>query len=118
METIGYAADADLYCDECKQKIYGDRTTDNEGNPIHPVFESEESDNPMHCGNFDCGVLLGGNLTTEGRRYVCEAIVDHLASGGQSGSREVVEEWAEYYGIDLAELFDFAKTGFRHKSKP
>lgn len=57
-DVIGYAYDADVHCVDCATEKFGDAldaedTEDSEGNPLHPIFASEEG--PEHgsrCG--DC----------------------------------------------------------------
>lgn len=114
---------ADIYCEDCGEKIRED--IDREGlAPADPddeyTYDSDEypkgpypdgggeSDCPQHCGSgADCvnaielsdgckiGVWLENPLTSEGGRYVAEAVQD----GG-----EVASLWAEYY----ADSIDFA----------
>lgn len=62
-DVIGWAYDADLHCNRCARERFGDRLDDDqnppedsEGNPIHPVFASEEFEGTPHCG--DCGEEL------------------------------------------------------------
>lgn len=78
MRIIGYSYEADCHCVECAQKRFGhspqsiltacvslpiaavefdehglpDRQDDNEGNPVHPIFSTDEQLEPQHCG--DC----------------------------------------------------------------
>lgn len=58
---IGWAYDADIHCNACARKRFGDDVEtadpapeDSEGNEIHPVFASDEIDpTGEYCG--DCG---------------------------------------------------------------
>jgi quinol monooxygenase YgiN len=101
-DVIGYAADADVFCEDCTRAYYGalpqntgkdiEDWRDEEGNNIAPVFEDDESDSPTHCG--DCGRFLGGSLTTDGEDYVIEQFADELRRFGELRS-ETLRQWAE-----------------------
>jgi hypothetical protein len=79
IEVIGYSYEADLHCVDCAKKRFGHEddnakhgkyvpsevdenyvrydAMDNEGNPVHPIFSTDElSPNGSHCG--DCGCLI------------------------------------------------------------
>lgn len=62
----------------------------------------DESDSPVHCGA--CGVLIDEiALTSEGVRYVLDALEEHLEGDGDPN---VLDEWADYldsYGLDAEE---------------
>lgn len=111
---------ADIYCEKCGQAIRDQLDAENAHNaddykrdygqdydpPNAETPETEydsdeypkgpfpdgggEADCPQHCGN--CRVFLENPLTSEGEKYVREA----LARGG-----DCVEEWSRYYGITL-----------------
>lgn len=57
-DIIGYAYEADVPCTDCAEDRFGvpalwhGTATDREGNEIHPIFASDESQDD-HCG--DCG---------------------------------------------------------------
>lgn len=99
-----YVYQAALYCEDCGQailndpKVLADRSprssgywepTDSECAP-QPVT-SDEADCPQHCA--DCGEFLRNRLTSEGRRYVAQALIDY------TGDPDVLEEWADEYGF-------------------
>jgi hypothetical protein len=54
-----------------------------------------EADSPQHCDA--CGVFLENPLTTDGYRYVNEALIEHARDG--DGNAEVLAEWAKFYNI-------------------
>lgn len=60
-DVIGYAYEADIHCVSCTKKRFpnvedNDRLEDSEGNPIHPIFASDEGSDSEVCG--DCGGSL------------------------------------------------------------
>lgn len=72
MRIIAYQFDADVHCVDCAKKtVFGvpDSETecdehgifidavDSEGNPVHPVFSTDEQLEPLFCG--DCGEEIG-----------------------------------------------------------
>lgn len=96
--------EADIYCETCGQAIRdaldktGDRPTDWRDESTHDSneypqgpFEAGEADYPWHCGG--CGLFLENPLTSEGIRYVAEAISEKhgLCTG----------EWADFYREQL-----------------
>lgn len=48
-----WAYEADVHCNGCKNERFGDDdyAVDGEGNPIHPIFQWDELNDP-YCG--DC----------------------------------------------------------------
>lgn len=70
MRIIGYTFEADCHCISCTQKRHMEQpfpaagihrkdehglpqdAQDNEGNPIHPMFSTDEQLEPQYCG--DC----------------------------------------------------------------
>ena len=55
-EIVGYSYEADIHCVDCTAKRFPTLTgTDDEGNIVHPVFGSDETDYAWHC---DCGVEI------------------------------------------------------------
>lgn len=75
MRVIGYAYDADLHCVGCAEKRFGDPdrdgVTDSEGNPVHPLFSTEETRaHGEHCG--DCGEEIAPPWCAEGGSDECE----------------------------------------------
>ena len=121
-----YIYAADIYCEECGEAIRKQITQEGHA-PADPddewSYDSDEfpkgpycngggeADSPQHCGSgedclnaiefpdgFRCGAWLENELTTEGVKYVKEAIRD----GG-----EVAEMWADFYrDYDLEETKD------------
>jgi hypothetical protein len=63
VKVIGYTYEADEHCVNCTKNRFGDDAValhpkqeckDNDGNPIHPIFDIDEHPNTgIHCG--DCG---------------------------------------------------------------
>jgi len=56
MYPIAYTYEADIHCTACAAKRFGDpdspENLDLEGNPIGAIFETDETDGPICCG--DC----------------------------------------------------------------
>jgi hypothetical protein len=119
-ELIGFTADADTYCVQCAEDIYGadtDGREDGEGNPLGAIFGGSETDSPSHCAA--CGDLIPEDLTSYGVSYVEDAIREHIRAAVfvQSNGREfytgragVVDAWREEYGdaldAKLCETYD------------
>jgi hypothetical protein len=119
-----YIYDADVYCEECAEKIRRrirweghapacehDQTSYDSGEfPKGPFTDGGgESDCPQHCGNHEhclnaitlsdgtkVGAFLENPLTTDGVRYVAEAI--------EESPSEVTELWADFYREELEQL--------------
>lgn len=64
-KVIAYAYDADIHCVNCTHKRFDGfmyyacgqwymhgAAKDSEGNPVHPVFDTEENPDGLYCG--DC----------------------------------------------------------------
>jgi len=109
---------ADIYCDDCIEKIketlfveseryaefetredweyslgYDDeRSYDSDDYP-KGCCGSDESDCPQHCG--DCGEFLFNDLTSDGVDYVREAVNEDRAAGRFDSV--ACTEWASYY---------------------
>lgn len=67
MNVIAYAYEADHHCIDCTRERFGGsaeadqngvpiRARDNEGNPVHPVFDTDEQFLDLVCG--DCGEVI------------------------------------------------------------
>ena len=59
MRVIGWTYDADVHCDACAEARFGEpgAQEDTEGNPIRPIFETDEQpEGGYFCG--DCGAEL------------------------------------------------------------
>jgi hypothetical protein len=55
--VIGYAADADIWCEACLLAAgYKTDGQDQEGNDVHPLFAGDENADEEHCGS--CGGKL------------------------------------------------------------
>ena len=55
-DIIGYSFEADHHCVACTEARFGapvpEDAEDDEGNPVHPIFASEEFEEEPVCG--DC----------------------------------------------------------------
>jgi hypothetical protein len=78
-DVIGWAWEADLYCEDHKPSP-----------EAGPVFADSETDTPYHCA--ECGALIPESLTSDGAEYVYRAFRDY--TGGRHGSLAVLVEWA------------------------
>jgi hypothetical protein len=113
-----YIYQADVFCEECGSEICQDlqeaglypkgatterfdgaifldeRMYDSDDYPKGPYpSDMNEADTPQHCGR--CNGFLENPLTTEGYRYVKDAIV-------QGGNNiHTVKEWSEFYGLEI-----------------
>jgi len=68
---------------------------DNEGNAIHPVFDTDEAgDSPDHCG--DCGEYIDTSWHDSTIDYVLDALADYAID--HSGNVEVLDQWREKLG--------------------
>ena len=106
LDVIGYAFDADTYCEDCTEKMYPGATdwrrdgfdpsdyTDSEGNELHPIFGDDESDHPDHCGR--CGVFLENALTSDGYATVIRILSD-TAIRWEDKTREYREAYFDRY---------------------
>lgn len=82
-----YMGEASLYCKKCKPK--GAQGPYAEG--------GGEADTPQHCDG--CMAFLENPLTTDGVAWVAEALVDYCQGAG--GDKDVLDEWAAFYGDEL-----------------
>lgn len=55
MHIIGYTYEADAHCQDCAHNRFHrpHESTDNEGNPVHPMFSTDEYLSSEYCGT--CG---------------------------------------------------------------
>ena len=77
----------------------GDRDLqDSDEWPVGPYADGGgESDCPQHCDN--CGLFLENPLTTDGYKYVKEAIHQWVTRG--MGVEDVIKEWAARYDLPV-----------------
>lgn len=74
---------------------------DSEGNPIRPVFDTDESgDSPDHCG--DCHAFIDTSWSGSTVSYVCEAFATYIdvfmkgsGTAAYGGNVETLDEWRE-----------------------
>lgn len=122
MEVVGYTYDADQHCVECTEKyvkeipihtyredkwhnhdmtwkelVEEEVVTDSEGNPIHPIFDTDEAgDSPDHCG--DCGEYINTSWHSETVNYATGAFINYIdgwiEKGEGAGNPEVLDIWA------------------------
>lgn len=114
-KVVGFVYDADHHCEDCTRNyvkkhwhkdfddppdyipnvdgvISGDiEFHDGEFNTIHPMFDDEETDTPIHCS--DCHEYIETAWTDEGVTYVFEALRDYLISG--YGNTDALDVWAD-----------------------
>ena len=92
-----YIYNADLYCQECAEKIMADLVPAEDSNeyPQGPYPDGGgESDCPNHCAS--CGEFLDNPLTAEGYAYVEAVIQDQL------DKNPTVSQWASAYGFSVS----------------
>ena len=109
-----YIYKADLYCEDCAEKIWEDLEV-GKLDDLNPKFNGDnaiypsgpypngggEADTPQHCGS--CGLFLENPLTEEGKLYVNEAVDSYLNS--KSGDAEIINQWVSFYDyLDLANV--------------
>jgi hypothetical protein len=85
LRTKGYKEESDYDSDELPKGPYSD------GGGV--------ADTPQHCDA--CGCFLENPLTTDGCRYVKEALIAHARDG--SGDAEILKQWAEVYNASYYE---------------
>ena len=97
-----YIYRADLWCEECAQRIMADakrpvmpaseHTWDSDDYPKGPYPNGGgEADAPQHCAR--CGLFLENPLTADGRRYVRDALA--LPTSDPA----ITAQWSAFYGI-------------------
>jgi len=71
---------------------------DGEGNPIHPIFDTDESgDTPEHCG--DCHEMIDVSWTGEAVSYAVEALKTYIINtleGKRTFNAELLDEWNDH----------------------
>lgn len=105
-----YIYQADVYCDDCGEKIRAnldsiramqhDRAFDKDDSssydsddyPKGPFNDSDEADSPQHCGA--CHVFLENSLTSDGYDYVVDQALR------DDGNSEVLDEWLRFYNLE------------------
>ena len=107
---------ADIYCDECGNKIMGNLdlpkgfdpsnecTWESDEYPKGPYPDSTEADYPIHCAK--CGEFMENNLTEDGRYYLLRTLV-MLVKHPTGTNKEIVEQWIDYYDVTLTEFLDW-----------
>ena len=113
-----YIYQADLHCEDCIIQIKGslrDRELEPEDTEDEYSYDSDdypkgpyangggESDSPQHCGS--CGLFLKNPLTKDGQEHVDTAFREYWLLG--HGNKEVLAEWADYYGTLTAQAKDW-----------
>jgi hypothetical protein len=119
MNVEGYSFNADTYCEDCTDKAKKDGTLlfdggcgewhDSEGNEIHPIFSTDETDTPEHCS--DCGAFLDTSWHSETMKYVEEAMIEYIDKHRKNFAQEQIgwraasqpnadtmDTWRENYG--------------------
>ena len=105
---------ADMWCDECTEKIKEDHARDgfvpNDPDDQHTYDSDEypkdcdvtgESDCPQHCAG--CQVFLENELTCDGADYVRQAVTDDIEMGHHNSV--ALTEWMPYYDwIDYGDM--------------
>lgn len=81
------------------------------------IFDDTESDHPTHC--HKCGDLIPHALTSEGYKYVAEAMLDFYRTG--QGTASVLRAWLGEYEVesDISDAVIKAVNEFqRGETKP
>ena len=108
-----YIYQAALYCETCGKKIC-DSLRDEKKAPEDELDESSydsddfpkgpyadgggEADTPQHCDA--CHAFLMNDLTSEGMKYVEEAVFNFLDVG--RGDIDVLRQWIKHYEISIS----------------
>lgn len=100
---MGYAYNADIYCDDCANEIMreldADGFEDTGDTDEYPQSDcgNDESDCPQHCAG--CSEFMENSLTSDGYDYVREAVRENIESGCDDSIAVTV--WAPFYDIDI-----------------
>lgn len=72
--VIGYSFSADEFCVLCADLagMTAEGATDREGNPVHPIFSTDEQLREVYCGN--CGEWIAGPGSEDG---LADAVARH-----------------------------------------
>lgn len=87
---------------------------DSEGNMVHAVFDTEETDYPQHCA--DCGEYIDSSWTQECQNYVVEAFGRYIEGyiypdSGEGGDPDVLAVWAEHAdGSNAKDVFEYIQS--------
>ena len=127
MAESAYIYCADIYCEECGEKIKADldakgqrpanpndeRTFDSDEYPKGPYDNGGgEADTPQHCGN--CHKPLLNDLTDEGVKYVLEYLKEYVEHEGGTDNNSVLDGWAEQlHAYSLTKEQEFVVTAFK-----
>ena len=107
MTDLRYIYRGALYCEDCGDAIresladsWAPGAPEWDDSETYPQGDCNESwaDSPCHCD--ECSELLDVGLTTEGRRYVAEALVE------RTGCDIVLGEWAAFFDFPDSEDWD------------
>jgi hypothetical protein len=90
-DVIAWTADADYWCTTCAERAYGpdsDTRADREGNPVHPVFGSDDClSRGIRCGSCE-DVIVEPSCDCDTTEYLpCEQHAETLAQWNGSSSR-------------------------------
>lgn len=120
MDVLMYRAA--LYCAECGTKIRAEldaagkrpadpddeASYDSDDYPKGPFGDGGgEADTPQHCDA--CHTFLENPLTSEGKAYVCRAVLDDALAGADA--RGVAwNEWRPFYDVDVMTIARIASS--------
>jgi hypothetical protein len=123
---MGYIYKADVYCQSCGDAIrvklaatapvdpLDHHSYDSDDYPKEASVERDEADCPQHCGK--CGEFLRNPLTSEGYRYVQEALNATKLPSIYIGNMPVaLKAWASWYDFTYWTAEDCADDG-RHQT--
>lgn len=116
MRVVGYTYDADIHCPDCTTKYIKENSDsdfpdveavligdvdfeDSEGNPIHPIFDTSETDCPEHCSGSDCNEYIDTSWTGEAVNYAVQALEYYIAESMRGanikGDAETLDTWRD-----------------------
>ena len=113
MKVVGYTFDADVHCVDCTEAYVRENNNigelvdimegriefpDGEGNPIHPIFDTDEAGNtPSHCG--DCGAFITDSWSGETVSYAVDLLweyVQNVVNRTYRSNIQTLDIWREY----------------------
>lgn len=141
MNVVGYQYDASVHCPDCTReyvsKIVVEQQglsenlvdeilngeyhgfTDSEGNPIHPIFDTDESgDTPESCD--DCHAYIDTAWTESATEYALDMLRDYLIEG--HGNKAYLDEIAEQmsyacYSTEMEVVVDLYNERRKHENR-